>query len=72
MLNSFFRLNVLKIFCTKISFYLTITKISVEYNIKKKKHLKIDNFKTTYNESSKLKLKVIKLTSAASIRKGET
>ena len=49
-----------------------ITKISVKYNIKKKKHLKIDNFKTTYNESSTLKLKVIKLTSAASIRKGET
>ena len=44
----------------------------MEYNIKKKKHLKIDNFKTTYNESSTLKLKVIKLTSAASIRKGET
>ena len=68
MLNSFFRLNVKKIFCTKISFYITITKISMEYNIKRnsKNFLLSKNFKNTYNKSFKLKLKVIKVTSVNS------
>ena len=43
----------------------------MEYNIKK--HLKLDNYKTTYNNKSfKLKLKVIKLTSVTSIEKADT
>ena len=34
MLNSFFRLNVQKIFCAEISLYIKITRLSMEYDIK--------------------------------------
>ena len=44
----------------------------MEYDIKKKKHLKINNIKTTYNKRFKTKLKVIKVASITSIKKANT
>ena len=54
-------------------FFFTLQLLKYQWNITSKKHLKLDNFKTTYNNKSfKSKLKVIKLTSVASIKKADT
>ena len=55
-------------------FLSTLQLLKYQRNItSKKKHLKLDHYKTTYNNKSfKLKLKVIKLTSVTSIEKPDT
>ena len=54
-------------------FLSTLQLLKYQWNLTSKETLKIDNYKTTYNNKSfKLKLKVIKLTSVTSIEKADT
>ena len=61
--------------CFAQRFHYTLKLLKYQWNMiskEQKKHLKLNNIKTTYNKSFKSKLKVFYLASVTSVKKANT